>query len=40
MTKQVAGNFQIRDPYLAKYLAKVQVMAAEFEDFSLVYVPM
>jgi len=39
VTEQVAGNFQARDPHLAKYLEKVQTMASKFEEFILVHVP-
>jgi len=39
VTEQVAGNFQDRDPHLARYLSKVREMALMFDDFGLVYVP-
>lgn len=39
VTKQVAGNFQARDPHMAKYLEKVKEMAENFNDIGLVHVP-
>ena len=38
VTEQVSGNFQARDPHLAKYLEEVRNMATNFE-FGLVHVP-
>jgi len=39
VTEQVAGNFQARDPHLAKYLEKVQALASRSKEFNLVHVP-
>ncbi|GAU41814.1 hypothetical protein TSUD_299800 [Trifolium subterraneum] len=39
VANQVAGEFQTKDPQLAKYLEKVQEMAKYFTTFELTYVP-
>lgn len=35
----MAGNFQAKDPHMAKYLDKVREMTANFDDFGLIHVP-
>ncbi|GAU20758.1 hypothetical protein TSUD_239520 [Trifolium subterraneum] len=39
VANQVSGEFQTKDPQLAKYLEKVKVMAKQFSMFELTYVP-
>jgi len=39
VTDQVVGNFQAKDSHLAKYLAKVHMVAEVFKEYELVYVP-
>ncbi|MCI71454.1 ribonuclease H protein, partial [Trifolium medium] len=39
VANQVTGEFQTKDPLLAKYLEKVKKMAKHFATFELLYVP-
>jgi hypothetical protein len=39
VTNQVSGEYQAKDPQLAKYLEKVKSLATQFNMFKLVYVP-
>jgi len=39
VTKQVTGEYQAKDPYLASYLMYVMILKATFSLFDLVHVP-